>query len=65
MAIKRVWINPGCILCHMSEEGCPEVFHIPDHSDTALVREGVDYSKYEEQIKETAANCPVSVIKYE
>jgi len=65
MAIKRVWIEPGCILCHMSAEGCPEVFYIPDHSDTAMVREGVDYSQHEEAIKQTAEGCPVSVIKFE
>jgi ferredoxin len=65
MAIKRVWIEPGCILCHMSEEGCPEVFHIPGPADTAMVREGVDYSKYEKQIRDTAAQCPVDVIKFE
>jgi ferredoxin len=65
MAIKRVWIEPGCIVCHMSEEGCPEVFHIPERSDTAMVREGVDFSKYEAKIKETAEACPVNVIKYE
>lgn len=65
MAIKRVWIEPGCILCHISEDGCPEVFHIPANSDTALVREGVDYSKYEAQIKETADACPTGVIRFE
>jgi len=29
------------------------------------VREGVDYSLYEEKIMEAAKNCPVGVIKYE
>ena len=26
MAIKRVWIEEGCISCGMSEMNCPEVF---------------------------------------
>jgi ferredoxin len=29
------------------------------------VIEGINYDEYEEQIKETAEDCPVEVIKYE
>ena len=28
MAIKRVWINEGCVSCGMSEVNCPEVFKL-------------------------------------
>ncbi len=30
-----------------------------------MVIEGVDYSTFEENIKEAAKGCPVEVIKYE
>ena len=63
MAITRVWIEDGCILCGSSESNCPEVFKINDESATVI--EGVDYSLLEEKIKEAAESCPVEVIKYE
>lgn len=65
MVIKRVWIEEGCILCNLSVDTCPEVFEIPEGSTTAVVKEGVDFSKYEDKIREAAAGCPVEVIKYE
>ncbi|MBN2212920.1 MAG: ferredoxin [Bacteroidales bacterium] len=62
MAITKVWIEEGCTACGLCEEICPEVFKLDDE---ASVIEGVDYSNYEEQIKEAAESCPVEVIKYE
>lgn len=66
MAITRVWIEEGCVSCGTSEKFCPGVFKLKwvEH-DSAVVREGVDYSLYEEKIMEAAKNCPVGVIKYE
>ena len=65
MAIKRVWIEEGCINCGMSEMNCPEVFKVDVEQDSSTVIEGVDYSLYEAEIKEAAQACPVDVIKYE
>ncbi len=62
MAIKKVWIEEGCTACGVCEDICPEVFELQDE---AVVKQGVDYSKYEDQIKEAAEECPVEVIKYE
>lgn len=62
MAIKRVWIEEGCIACKLSETICPDVFRV---DDVAEVIENVDYSQYEPQIMEAAELCPVEVIKYE
>lgn len=62
MAIKKVWIEDGCTACGLCEEICPEVF---EQDDMAVVKEGVNYSDYEEGIKEAADSCPVEVIKYE
>lgn len=62
MAIKKVWIEEGCTSCALCEDTCPEVFELDDVSE---VKEGVDYSQYEDEIKESAENCPVEVIKFE
>ena len=62
MAIKRVWIEDGCICCSNAENICPEVFKVVD---TNTVIEGVDLSRFEDKIKEAAESCPVEVIKYE
>ncbi|MFA4853452.1 MAG: ferredoxin [Bacteroidales bacterium] len=61
MAIKKVWIEEGCTVCGLCEDICPEVFKLKDE---ATVIEGVNYSDYEEKIKEAAESCPVEVIKY-
>jgi len=63
MAIKKVWIEEGCTACGLCSDICPEVFDL--HGDTAIVIEGADYSKYEDEIKECAEECPVEVIRYE
>lgn len=62
MAIKRVWIEEGCTACGLCEEICPEVFVVEDE---AIVKEGVDFSLFEDAIEEAAESCPVEVIKYE
>ncbi len=66
MAIKRVWIEEGCVSCGLSEKYCPEVFKLKwVECDSAVVIEGVDYSSFEKEIKDAAKNCPVNVIMYE
>ena len=63
LAITRVWIEEGCILCGMSQDNCPEVFKVKDDGSTVI--EGVDYSGLEEKIKDAANACPVQVIMYD
>jgi ferredoxin len=63
MAIKKVWIEEDCTACNLCVDTCPEVFDLPD--DIAVVKEGVDYSEYEDGIREAAESCPVEVIHYE
>ena len=62
MALKKVEIIEGCIACGLCVDTCPEVFEM---EDLATVIEGVNYSDYEEPVKEAAESCPVEVIKYE
>ena len=63
MAIKKVWIEEGCISCGLSEDNCSEVFKLKDGRATVL--ENVDYSGLEGKIIDAAEGCPVEVIKYE
>ncbi len=62
MAITKVWVEEDCIACGVCESICPEVFKI---EDIAVAIEGVNYSDYEDEIKESAESCPVEVIFYE
>ena len=36
MAITKVWIEDGCIVCNACETTCPEVFHVTE--DTCHIR---------------------------
>ena len=64
MAITKVWIEPGCIMCGMSGDTCSAVFELSDDADSTHVKPGVDFTLHEVQIKEAAESCPVDVIKY-
>lgn len=61
MAITKVWIEEDCTACGLCEDICPEVFVV---EDIAIVIEGADFNKNEDDIIEAAENCPVEVIKY-
>jgi len=62
MTISKVNIEEGCTACGLCEEICPEVFELQDE---ATVREGADFVKYADGIREAAENCPVEVITYQ
>lgn len=36
MAITKVWIDEGCIVCNACETACPEVFNVTE--DTCTIR---------------------------
>lgn len=61
MSVTKVWIEEGCTACGLCEDICPEVFELQDE---AVVKEGIKYSAYSDQIIEAAESCPVEVIKY-
>ena len=63
MAITRVWIEPGCIACGLSEETCPEVFRVTPAG--AEVIPGADLVRFEQAIRDAAEGCPAEVIKFE
>ena len=62
MNITKVVISEGCTACGLCEEICPDVFELQDE---AVVKEGVDFSKYSDDIREAAESCPVEVITFE
>ena len=62
MSVSSVWIEDECTACGACEDICPELFEI---HDIAVVKEGLDLNKFEEEIIDAAENCPVDVIKFE
>jgi ferredoxin len=65
MAISKVWLDESadeCISCGNCESICPDVFEVPEKM---AVKNGVDFSKYEDSIKEAIDACPTGVIKAE
>ena len=64
MAIKKVWIDEGCIADGICMEICPNVFE-EDDEGMAYVKEGADLNANEDCIKEAAEECPVEIIHYE
>ncbi len=81
MAITKVWIEEGCIVCNACEAECPDVFHVTEDSCHIKGEARVDgvenenkgksplkddlQRKLEDSIVAAAAGCPVSVIVYE
>ncbi|HZH73704.1 MAG TPA: ferredoxin [Mariniphaga sp.] len=65
MAIKKVWIEEGCIADGICNDICPAVFGLDDDTGEAYVKEGVDFNAYADDIKEASESCPVLIIKYD
>lgn len=64
MAIRKVWIEHGCIAAGYCNEISPEVFGLDDFGE-AFIEEDAIFEAHENKIKEAAITCPVKVIKYE
>ncbi len=64
MAIKKVWIEKGCVSSGLCEKTCPEVFELPFVGEVAQVNEDADFNANRKCIIEAAESCPVDVIKY-
>ena len=68
MAIRKVWIDEGCISCNLCEDLVSEVFEVRA-GETCKPRRG--YEKrlaedgMEERVEEAAESCPVEVIQLE
>lgn len=65
MAITKVWLDESeneCTMCGACEAICDSVFEVPEKM---VVVEGVDFSEFEDEIKEAAESCPVETIGIE
>lgn len=65
MAIIKVWLDESedeCTSCGLCEGIAPEVFEVPDKM---IVKGGVNFSDYEDEIRDAAESCPTEVIKFE
>ena len=60
--VKKVWIEPGCIVCDACETIIPEVFEVQDA--TCIIRPGAPLTDGL-RIQEAAEACPVEVIKFD
>jgi ferredoxin len=63
MAIKKVWIEEGCIADGICSDICPAVFDLNDDGE-AFVKDDADLSEVD-GIKEAAEQCPVEIIRFE
>ena len=64
MAITKVWLDETeneCTMCGACEAVADTVFSVPDKM---IVKNGVDFSKFEAEIKEAAEGCPVATIAF-
>lgn len=64
MAITKVWLDESeneCTMCGACEAVADSVFAVPEKM---VVKAGVDFSKYESEIKEAADGCPVATIAW-
>jgi ferredoxin len=64
MAIKKVWIEEGCIICDACEDACPSVFKVVKDVSCEVIG-GINPSEHEDGILDAAEACPVKVIQYE
>ena len=63
-AIKKVWIEAGCICCKLCQDIAPAVFLVEDDRDCVVKPDaGVLFGKLREDIEQAARDCPVEVIK--
>ena len=59
MAISKVWIEEGCIVCNACEAECPDVFHVTDTScniNGSVREDGVDSENRDEQSPLSGSN---------
>jgi ferredoxin len=65
-AIKKVWIEEGCISCKVCEDLAPQVFTV-DGDATCIIRPdaAAHFRPLADDIEQAARDCPVEVIKIE
>jgi ferredoxin len=65
-AIKKVWIEAGCISCKLCQDIAPQVFLVDDDRDCVVLADAARFfGKLQEDIEQAMRDCPVEVIKLE
>jgi ferredoxin len=63
-AIRKVWIETGCISCQLCQDIAPEVFLVENGQDCVVRPEAArHFAAKAEDIEQAARDCPVEVIK--
>lgn len=66
-AVRKVWIEPGCIVCSACETACPDVFEVQE--TTCVIRpaalDAAFLQSRTQMISDAAEECPVEVIQFE
>ncbi len=66
MAIKKLWIEEGCISCSLCMDICPQVFDVKDGKDCLITPNAVEhFDPQHDEIVLAAEDCPVEVIRYD
>lgn len=67
--VKKVWIDPGCIVCDACETTAPDVFEVQHDNDTCVIRpEALEAEFTKPRTRDiilAAEECPVDVIKFD
>lgn len=65
-AIKKVWIEAGCISCQLCQDIAPDVFQVDEGADCVVKADAAPrFGPLREDIEQAARDCPVEVIKLE
>ena len=65
-AIKKVWIEEGCISCKLCQDIAPQVFLVDDDQDCVIMPDAAaQFGPLADDIEQAAEDCPVEVIKLE
>jgi ferredoxin len=66
MAIKKLWIEEGCISCSLCMDICPQVFDVKDGEDCVITPNALEhFDPQYDDIVLAAEDCPVEVIQYD
>jgi ferredoxin len=65
-AIRKVWIEAGCISCKLCQDIAPRVFLVEDDKDCVVRPDAAAlFRPLNDDIEQAARDCPVEVIKVE
>jgi ferredoxin len=65
-AIRKVWIEAGCISCKLCQDIAPAVFLVADDQDCIVRPDAArHFAGLRDDIEQAMRDCPVEVIKIE